>query len=140
MRSWRSPLLILAPRQDERIDDGATLSPRMHDHWIELDLGNVIAVGRSKNRELSDEIRQRRAVARRRAAEAVEQRRDAQLVQHVLGARTIDWRQAIGGVLEEFGRDAAGTHHDERAEGGIADRADDHLETLARHALQQHAL
>ena len=130
---------VLLPHH-QRIDDGDALPFRVHQHRIELDLGNLGLQPRRKHRDLRDQLRQRRNIRFRRAAKSIEQRRRLQARQHRRRFRRTDRRRAIDHVAEQFRGDAAEADHDHRPEGGIRQRADDDLDALFRHRADQHAL
>ena len=113
---------------------------RMHQHRIDLDLGNLPRVLRRQHRHLRNQLRQRRNIRLRRAAKSIEQRRRLQLRQHRGGLRRTHRRGAIDHIPEQFRGDAAKTDHDHRAEGGVLQGADDDLDALFRHRADQHAL
>ena len=90
--------------------------------------------------DLHERVDQGGLVDRAPSAGAVEQRRTVEFAEHGARIAGIDRADAERDVLENLDEDAAETHHDHRPELRVAVAADDDLEALRRHFLDEPAV
>ena len=62
-----------AALDDQRVDDGDAVALGVHDHRVEIDLGDVVGVVGGKVRQLHHQVGKRVDIGRRRAAKGAEQ-------------------------------------------------------------------
>src|SRR5579863_4635305 len=125
---------------DQCIDRHRALTARAHDDRIQIELGELLEIGRSVARARQRRLRQRRSVAGRAAAVTGEQPRHAQAAERRLDPRGGEGRQQRYAVLEQLGQHAAGPEHQQLAELRVdGDAHQDLGDAVGDHLLDQHA-
>jgi len=124
------------------VDDEAGVDRRRpvlgREDRVEVDLGDLREVGDELGDRL-DDVRQALDVHARAAADAVEDLRGADAVDHLERGLARDRREAERHVAQDLDEDAAEAERHDRAERRVLDRADEHLGALRQHLLDLHA-
>ena len=114
----------------QRIDRDHAVGP--HDQRIDLGLGDRRVILQRQPRQRHDCFGERVEIARRLAAEAFQGGEGFHLADHRVRGGQIDRREAQAAVAVDFGVDAAGRHHDQRAGLAIDAVADQRLADAGR--------
>ena len=111
----------------------------MHDQRVDVQLGDFRMVAdhvRKPQQDIDDRIDVRWRVA----AEAVKHLEGLDRADHAFGRDLPHRGQAEGDVLEDLDHRAAQAEHHQRSKAGVATGAQDHLDALGGHLLDENAL
>src|SRR5438093_8209299 len=114
-------------RNDQGVDDHGAVPCGQHLDRVEIDLGDVRAVGPYEVAESVETADEGRDVRGRLSAHGPEQRRAPDLADHRLRVAVPARQLAQGEVTEHFDGNAADAEGEEVSEGGIALHAGEHL-------------
>ena len=142
-----SPATDNSRRQDTRrlaqhhaaVGHRTALPAGMNDQRVDVQLGNLRMVA-DHVRKPQEDVDDRIDVRGRGAAEAVENLEGLDRADHALGRNLPHGGQAEGDVLEDLDHRAAQAEHHQRSEAGVAAGAQDHLDALGGHLLDEDAL
>src|SRR5437762_4153926 len=110
-----------------RVHDDDALAGRKHLHRVEIHLAQL-RNGLHKRGDALDQRQQSRAIARGRPPVAVEERLQAQSVDHLRRVEVGDRGKTERSVAEQLDENAAEAAYDQRAEGGITHHAHERLD------------
>jgi hypothetical protein len=109
------------------------------EHRIQVELGDLREIG-DQLRDVHDQGRERLAIHRFAPADAAQDLRGGDGIEHRERLLARRRRQAKGDVLQHLDQHSAETESHELAEGGIGHRADDHFLAAGEHLLHLHAI
>ena len=112
----------------------------MHDHRIEIDLGNIVGMVGGKPRQRDHQVGERLDVRRRRAAVAAEHLRASEAAEQGARGGLIERHRRQRHIAERLDQHAAEPGHQHQAPCRVAIDAENDFAAGRRHRLHQHAV
>ena len=125
---------------EHRIERARSLAIGQHDKRVQLHRVERLTGRDREAREPHDGVGQGLDVRRRRAAEAVEQRRGLQFANHLARLLMVHRREAEYHVAQQFDIHATRAEHHHDAQRRVPARAENAFDAVAHHRRDQHAV